>query len=381
MDYKSQIKEFHGIDLPYGRNEEIYLPDGREFMVDKWEFTGNDITYNNVYNLGTQTPIEVTPELDALIVKSIAKSHNLALGDADEFDPNYASRSSVAPFATRPPRGNLNENKHLSLKKLMEQSEISGDFYNVGHDFSEFKHLMDSSEEQLKQKFQTAIGAKLNGKRILATASRGYHQPSKPFEFDVSNVIITDPYNKGEQVIIARDMHTSKPKEYFLDVKSQIKILGPATGQSSPQKGVNLAKKEPSTPQTQPVVDNNPPVQPAPIKETEESGTQKQHAAYSIESIVEDISTWLPPLLKKQNTPMIDFVKKIGWTDEREGGILVSVFEIQIPTIYLKYKLEKQQLENFILNNAKQSQKVTNLELDKSKGEYVITIKKIYRKD
>jgi hypothetical protein len=38
-------------------------------------------------------------------------------------------------------------------------------------------------------------------------------------------------------------------------------------------------------------------------------------------------------------------------------------------------------LENFILNNAKQSQKVTNLELDKSKGEYVITIKKIYRKD
>jgi hypothetical protein len=381
MDYKSQIKEFHGIDLPYGRNEEIYLPDGREFMVDKWEFTGNDITYNNVYNLGTQTPIEVTPELDALIVKNIAKSHNLVLGDADEFDPNYASKSSVAPFATRPPRGNLNENKHLSLKRLMEQSEIGGDFYNVGHEFSEFKHLMDSSTEQLKQKFQTAIGAKLNGKRILATASRGYHQPSKQFEFDVSNVIITDPYNKGEQVIIARDMHTSKPKEYFLDVKSQIKILGPATGQSSPQKGVNPAKKE-QPKQIQPVAaTNNPQAQHSPIKETEEAGTKKQHAAYSIDSIVEDISTWLPPLLKKQNTPMVDFVKKIGWTDERDGGVMVSVFEIRIPTIYLKYKLEKQALENFILNNAKQSQKITDLELDKSIGEYVIQVKKIYRKE
>ena len=376
MDYKSQIKEFHGIDLPYGRNEEIYLPDGRELVVDKWEFTGNDITYNNVYSLGTSTPIEVTPELDALIVKNIAKSHNLALGDADEFDPNYASKSSVAPFAARPPRGNLNENKHLSLKKLMEQSEIGGDFYNVGHDFSEFKHLMDSSAEQLKQKFQTAIGEKLNGKRILATASRGYHQPSKQFEFDVSNVIITDPYNKGEQVIIARDMHTSKPKEYFLDVKSQIKILGPATGQSSPQKGVNPAKKEP-----QPVATSNPQPQVAPIKETEETGTQKQHAAYSIESIVEDISTWLPPLLKKQNTPLLDFVKKIGWTDEKESGVMISVFQIQVPTIYLKYKLDKQKLENFILNNAKQSQKITNLELDKSIGEYVIQIKKIYRKE
>lgn len=380
MDYKSQIKEFHGIDLPYGKNEEIYLPDGREFMVDKWEFTGNDITYNNVYNLGTSTPIEVTPELDALIVKNIAQSHNLVLGDSDEFDPNYASKSSVAPFATRPPRGNLNENKHLSLKRLMEQSEIGGDFYNVGQEFSEFKHLMDSSKEQLKQKFQAAIGEKLNGKRILATASRGYHQPSKPFEFDVSNVIITDPYNKGEQVIIARDMHTSKPKEYFLDVKSQIKILGPATGQSSPQKGVNPAKKEPVT-QPQQVTTNNPQHQPAPIKETEEAGAKKEHAAYSIDSIVEDISTWLPPLLKKQNTPLIDFVKKIGWTDEREGGVIVSVFQIRVPTIYLKYKLEKQALGNFILNNAKQSQKITWLELDKSTSEYVIQIKKVYRKD
>src|ERR1019366_8590422 len=121
MDYKTQIKEFHGIDLPYGKDEEIYLPDGREFMVDKWEFTGNDITYNNVYNLGTSTPIEVTPELDALIVKNIAKSHNLALGDDDEFDPNYAPKSSVAPFATRPARGNLNEIKHINLKRLVEQ--------------------------------------------------------------------------------------------------------------------------------------------------------------------------------------------------------------------------------------------------------------------
>src|ERR1017187_2092876 len=114
MDYKTQIKEFHGIDFPHGKDEEIYLPDGREFMVDKWEFTGNDITYNNVYNLGnyyqadertknpSAVPIVVDQRLDSEITDYIAKYHKLALDSDDEFDPNYAPKSSVAPFATRP---------------------------------------------------------------------------------------------------------------------------------------------------------------------------------------------------------------------------------------------------------------------------------------
>jgi len=388
--YKSHIKELYSSDLPddspWGKNEEIYLPDGREFIVDRWDLRSNTIEYGNVYKLSdyqdengnrklNPIPINVDANLDAEIVKDIAKTHNLAIGDDDEFDPSYASKSSISPFATRPPRGNLNEKQYINLKQLLENNDINGEFYNIGHDFSEFKHSMDSTTEQLKQKFQTAIGEKLNGKRISANASRGYHQPLKQYQFDVSNVTISDPYNKGEQVIVAHDMHTAKPKEYFLDTKSQIKILGPATGQASPQKGANPAQvphKEPITP-----------VQPTnQLKETEKTddGQKKQHAAYSIESIVEDISPWLPLLLKKKETPLLDFVKKIGWTSEQENGVITSVFEIQVPTSDLKYKLEKSKLENFIIGKSKSTLKVTRLDLDKTKNEYNIIIKKLWRK-
>ena len=345
MEYTSYIKEFHDIDnSPWGKHEEIYLPDGRELVVDRWDMVGNNIEYRNVYNLSdyqdesgnrksNPIPIEVTPDLDNMIVKDIAKTHKLAIGDDDEFDPNYASKSSVAPFATRLPRGNLNE-----------QAAISDNFYNIGHDFSEFKHSQDSSTEQLKQKFQAAIGEKLKGKRVSANASLGYHQPTKQYEFDVSHVTISDPYNKGEQVLIAHDMHTAKPKEYFLDTKSQIKIIGPATGQSSPQKGVNPAEKTPiQTPNSQ-------------LKETDvDIKNKKQYAAYSIDDIVNDLSSWLPLLLKKKNTPLLDFAKKIGWTDKREDGVVISVFEIQLPTSYLKYSLDKSKLENFIMGKSNQS--------------------------
>ena len=388
MDYKSHIKEFHDIDdSPYGKQEEIYLPDGREFIVDRWDMVGNDIQYHNVYNLNdfqdengnrklNPVPIQVDQELDAKIIDYISKTHRLAIGDDDEFDPNYASKSSVAPFATRPPRGNLNEIKHINLKRLIEQFGNEGQYYNLNQDFSGFNNSMESSIEQLKQKFQTTIGEKLNGKRVMAKASRGYKQYVKDYEFDVSKVTIDDYYDN--YVVVAHDMHTAKPKEYFLDPKSQIRIIGPATGQPSPQKGVNPARvagKE--QPHQQPIT--HPPVATAPIKEAGKD-EDKQYAAYPIDSIVEDIATWVPSLLKKPKTQLLDFVKKIGWTDTKESGVIVSVFEIHIPTSDLKYKLEQQSLENFILNRAKSSLKIIDLELDKAKGEYIIKIKKIYRK-
>ena len=255
----------------------------------------------------------------------------------------------------------------LKLRTLLEQIGNEDQYYDLGTTFAEFKRTLDGSIDAIKQKFETKIGQLLNGKRVIAKASRGYKQYVKEYEFDIGKVTIEDRY--GNDVIIAQDMSTGKPKEYYLNTKSQIKILGPATGQPSPQKGINPAqvKKQQQFPTNQ-------------VKKEETTNNNPQYTAYSVDSIVEDISPWLPLLLKKKDTPMVDFVKKIGWTDEKGAGVIISVFEIKIPTSYLKFSLTKEALERFILNKTKQSLKIVDLELDKDKAEYIIKIKKIYRK-
>ena len=253
----------------------------------------------------------------------------------------------------------------IKLKTLVEQIGSEGQFYDVGHDFAAFKSELDGTIEKLKQKFQTVINEKISGKRILAKASRGFKQYVKQYEFDVSKITIEDYYDT--YVVIAHDMHTAKPKEYFLDTKSQIKIIGPATGQPSPQKGVNPAqvKKQPTH----------------QVTEEEAPANNKQYAAYSIDDIVEDIAPWLPLILKNSKTPMVDFVKKIGWTAQKEGGVIISVFEIRVPISSLKYAVPTApHLEKYIFNKTKHTLRILSVETDKSKDECVIKIKKVYRK-
>lgn len=151
----------------------------------------------------------------------------------------------------------------ISLKALiLEQSDIEHQYYDVGKEFAKFKQSLADSTAQLKEKFQQEISARLCGKRVMAKASRGYHQFQRQYEFDIAKITVEDYYDRGEYVVIAHDSNTSKPKEYFLDTKSQIRILSASTGQPSPQKGVDpktVAKpEEPLKPTPTPNPQPNP---------------------------------------------------------------------------------------------------------------------------
>ena len=77
-----------------------------------------------------------------------------------------------------------------------------------------FRRTIDGTSEQIKHKFEQAIGEKLNGKRVRARASRGYKQYVKDYEFDIVKISLDDYYDN--YVVVAHDNTTPKPKEYFL---------------------------------------------------------------------------------------------------------------------------------------------------------------------
>ena len=280
----------------------------------------------------------------------------------------------------------------LKLRTLVEQIETEGQYYDLGVDYTQFKHSMDSSVDDLKRKIEGKINQFLKGKRVLANASRGYKQYQKSYEFDVNNITIEDRY--GNYVVIAHDMTVSKPKEYYLNTGKKIKILGQATGQPSPQKGVNPATiKQQEVPSDS--SNNNHPVnnssdsnqhkipalnpQISHIKEEEKDvNVSKNYEAYSIFDITEDIKPWLPFLLKKQETPLKDLVKKIGWTDHKEHGVVVSVFELKIPSDMLRFQLDNKGLQNLFFNKAPLL-KLVKLEENKKEQYWDLIIKKVYR--
>ena len=257
----------------------------------------------------------------------------------------------------------------INLKRILEQFGNEGQYYDLGADFSGFKQSLDGSIDQLKQKFQTEIGKQLNGKRVIAKASRGYKQYVKDYEFDISKITIDDYYDN--YVVVAHDMSTAKAKEYFLKPGYKIKIIGPATGQPSPQKGGNPAL---IAPKAQPVSHTNPPT--APLQETD---SNKEYDAYSSDSIIEDLKSWLPDLLKKKETPLIDFIKRNGWTKNGDSGVITSAFELKIPEAELKFKLENQALQNLFIRK-EPNLKLISLVQNDTKDEWTVKIKKIYRK-
>ena len=286
----------------------------------------------------------------------------------------------------------------VKLRTLIEQIGSEGQYFDIGDIFSRFNQSLDVSVDELKKKFQTQINQALRGKRVIANASRGYKQYQKHYEFDVNEVTIEDRY--GNYVVIAHDATSSKPKEYYLSTKSKIKILGPSTGQPSPQKGVNPAQVKNATDNIPPSKNSNPnnpvndinnnqpqtsakPVQPPPSNISEEDDNNaygKQYDAYSIDSIVDDVKPWLPLLLKKKETPLVDFVKKIGWTDRKEHGVIVSIFELKLPINELRFSLDRNGLQNLFYNKAP-TLKLAGLEEDKKNGLWNIKIKKVYREN
>jgi hypothetical protein len=242
--------------------------------------------------------------------------------------------------------------------------------------------------DEIKNKFEKKINQYLKGKRIIADAARGYKQYKKSYEFDVNNITIEDRY--GNWVVIAHDMTVSKPKDYYLNTGRKIKIIGQATGQPSPQKGINPAQikkqEEPpndnihnSSPSGNTTNINKPQI--TNIKEDEKNSVNitKNYESYSIDNIIEDVGSWLPLLLKKQDTPLADIVKKIGWTDHKEHGIVISVFKLKLPFSVLKYdNMTSKELQNLFYNKAP-TLKLIKLEQNKKEQYWDLQIKKIYR--
>ena len=272
---------------------------------------------------------------------------------------------------------------------------MDGQFYDLGKDFANFKRTIDGSFEQVKAKYEQAIGSKLVGKRVRARASRGYKQYVKDYEFDVTKVTLDDYYDN--YVVVAHDNATPKPKEYFLKPGFKITILGPATGQPSPQRGgkpqngeTPRAQKPESMPnqqvhpdkaQSQPMIQAPAGGTPSERPMEEDKTPQGHYDAYSIESIVDDIKPWIPYFLIKPETPTREFIKGLGWLKEFEHGKSVAMFDLKLP----KYTLKKEPSANVMKQIlAKMSHQGTigttydlmSMEFDKPSNEWHMRIKK-----
>lgn len=282
----------------------------------------------------------------------------------------------------------------INLKRIVEQTGMEGQYYDLGRDFFNFKRAVNGTMEQVKSKFDQVIGQKLVGKRVRARASRGYKQYVKDYEFDVAKVSIDDYYDN--YVVVAYDNTTPKPKEYFLKPGFKITILGPATGQPSPQKG---GKPQPGeqgiTPKAEPLQHQNPdqaqhqPMMQAPAgntpsdREMEESKNpvRESYDAYSMESIAEDIKPWLSKLLLKPNTPLREFIKGLGWMTNTGKGKTVAMYDLKIPESQLKYRLSPEILKEILGEMNRQGTvsiiyTLISATLEKPSREWQIRIKK-----
>jgi hypothetical protein len=289
----------------------------------------------------------------------------------------------------------------LFLKKIVESYGAECQFYDIGKDFSSFRRMIDGADQQIKAQYEKAISDKLVGQRIRASASRGYKQYVKTYEFDVTKIGLDDYYDNF--VVVAYDNTSPKPKEYFLKTGFKVQILGPATGQASPQKGgdprFEKQKPAPTTvqPEKNPVAAQSQPMSLAPAGKTPQEAPMDESAkgglydAYGIDEIAEDIKRWLPEVLVKP-TAMREFVKGLGWRKELDERTSVAMYDLRLPGSMVKPKVNETSLRKLLekasmtpVIGEKQGKSQTKYELvkldaDKQRGEWNIRIKKVTSK-
>lgn len=280
----------------------------------------------------------------------------------------------------------------IQLSRIVEQYGAEGQYYDLGKDFANFRRMIDGADEQIKQRYEKAINAKLTGKRIRARASRGYKQYVKNYEFDVSRVTIDDGYDN--YVVVAYDNTTPKPREYFLKSGFKITIIGPATGQPSPQKGGKPKPEDepklsphPTQPHQQPSAAQHQQMALAPAGHTPSEEPLKEagvgfYDAYPVDEIAQDIKGWLPAILLKPGTALRDFVKGLGWMKDLGKGVSVALFDLKIPADSIKPNVNAETVKQAVAQTGKQESnfdtkyEVTKLESDAPKGVWNVRIKK-----
>lgn len=237
----------------------------------------------------------------------------------------------------------------INLKRIIEQQGADGQYYDLGKDFANFRRSIDGTFDQIKQKFEQIIGAKLNGKRVRARASRGYKQYVKDYDFDITKVTLDDYYDN--YVVVAHDNTTPKAKEYFLKPGFKIQVLGPATGQSTQDSKVQKPVGSPASAATvaSPDKAQSQPMAPAGAqKPMDEVSTHGSHDAYSIDTIGQDIKGWLPRILVKPETAIRDFVVGLGWLKQLGKGHSVAMFDLKLPVKGVKVPLTDDNLKKLV---------------------------------
>jgi hypothetical protein len=268
----------------------------------------------------------------------------------------------------------------ISLKRIVEQ-QGTGQLYDLGLDFANFRRTIDGSSDQIKQRFEQVIGAKLNGKRVRARASRGYKQYVKDYEFDVTKVTLDDYYDN--YVVVAHDNTTPKAKEYFLKPGFKIQILGPASGQPSTGGGKGGQPTSPPSQASPAVPAQSQAMQPvgspkAPVKESGEG----HFDAYPVDAIALDIKKWVPQILRKPDTAVRDFVKGLGWLKNLEHGQSVALFDLVFSTKDIRVKLTRDMLNKLVQSANKTTGVITTTYEVKEvvpnhqTGEFTVRVKK-----
>lgn len=278
----------------------------------------------------------------------------------------------------------------IKLGRIVESYGAEGQFYDIGKDFANFRRMIDGADEQIKGQYEKAIASKLVGKRVRARASRGYKQFVKDYEFDVTKVTLDDYYDNF--VVVAYDSSTPKPKEYFLKPGFKVQILGPATGQASPQKGGDPRFEKPDKPNPMPVQPAQNPnaaqsqpmgLAPATAAKSERPMDEAQtqdglYDAYGMDEIINDIKGWLPSILIKPETAPRDFVKGLGWKKNLDGNTSVALFDLKIPGNMVKPNTAQEKVTQMVSEKSDETSRfeVVKLVPDEAKGEWTIRIKK-----
>jgi len=289
----------------------------------------------------------------------------------------------------------------IKLGRIVEQYGAEGQYYDVGKDFSAFRRMIDGADQQVKQQYEKAIAAKLVGKRVRARSSRGYKQFVKDYEFDVTRVTLDDYYDNF--VVVAYDSTTPKPKEYFLKTGFKVQILGPATGQPSPEKGGDPRFEKPKMagpttiqPGQNPNAAQSQPMGLAPVGRTpseqpmdEDKEQDGLYDAYGVEEISQDIKDWMPKLLLKPATALRDFVKGLGWQKDIDDKTTVAMFDLKIPSGMVKPNNNENTIRDFLAQASVTPQpgeknaaryELVKCEADKKKAEWTVRIKKVTSK-
>lgn len=265
----------------------------------------------------------------------------------------------------------------MKLKRILEQQGAAAQYYDVGKDFFSFTHAIEAASEQVKNRFEQAISAKIKGKKIRARASRGYKQFEKDYDINAANVSIDDYYDN--YVVVVKG---SNNKEYFLKPGFKVQILG---NMEPEQPKAPQPSKSPAPPPLQPQV---PSVPNAPAQSPEEPQQQMKEeegsqivADFPVDKIEKDLGRWFVPLLPNKNTNLKLFIPRAGKTKtgshktSTSYGIVVPVEHIPA----LTSDLVRQQLQSASTNSNDITgvKNIYNLEkFDVSGDKYLIIVRK-----